>query len=271
MFAGLALGGGGVRGGLHVGALRALEEARGNLQFPKGIYGCSVGSIVATAVAFNMKFAQIREMFDKHFDLERFIPPLRLSCFAELSDRKGLFSMDLLGDTIIKAFLSQNVDLRGKTIGDAPQPLYIVASNMTTQTTTVFGKNVGVLDAIKCSSCLPIIYSPQILGNNVYMDGGILADSLSSIVPSDTLVLHISEPPQSIGPTDIAELSIPLFLHRIYRSARGKPIDVNTLSLHNTTIGMLHDITQKDKEFLCQEGYSQTLAFLSKRLTKELK
>lgn len=179
--------------------------------------------------------------------------------------------MDLLEDTIVKAFLSQNVDLRGKTIGDAPQPLYIVASNMTTQTTSVFGKNVGVLDAIKCSSCLPIVYSPQIFGSNVYMDGGILMDSLSTIVPSDTLVLHISEPSQAITPTDLMELSIPLFLHRIYRSTRGKPMTPNTLSLYNTTIGMLHNITQKDKELLCEEGYSQTLAFLSKRLTKELK
>lgn len=96
-------------------------------------------------------------------------------------------------------------------------------------------------------------------------------DSLSTIVPSDTLVLHISEPSQAITPTDLMELSIPLFLHRIYRSTRGKPMTPNTLSLYNTTIGMLHNITQKDKELLCEEGYSQTLAFLSKRLTKELK
>lgn len=271
MFTGLALGGGGVRGGLHVGALKALEEFKGNLEFPKGIYGCSVGSIVATAVAFNMDFAQIREMFDTHFDLERFVPPLRLSCFAELSERKGLFSMDLLEDTIIKAFLSQNVDLRGKVIGDAPQPLHIVASNLTTQTATFFGKNVGILDAIKCSSCLPIIYSPQVLGGSVYMDGGILLDSLGSVVPPDTLVLHISEPGQAMTPKDIAELSIPLFLHRIYRSTRGKPLGTNVLSLHNSTIGILHDITPKDKQTLCEEGYSQTLAFLSKRFPKELK
>jgi NTE family protein len=271
MFTGLALGGGGVRGGLHVGALRALEEVKGNLQFPKGIYGCSVGSIVATAVAFNMKFAQIREMFDTHFDLEKFVPPLRLSCFGELSERKGLFSMDLLEDTILKAFASQNVDLRGKMIGDAPQPLYIVASNMTTQTTTIFGKNVRVLDAIKCSSCLPIVYSPQVVGGNVYMDGGILMDSLSSLVSSDTLVLHISEPSQAITPQELTDLSIPLFLHRIYRSTRGKPVGTNTLSLYNITIGMLHDITPADKETLCNEGYSQTLAFLAKRFPKELK
>jgi len=271
MFTSIAFGGGGVRGGLHVGALRALEELRGNLQFSKGIYGCSVGSILATAVAFNMKFTQIRDMFDTHFNLEKFVPKLRLSCFAELSDRKGLFSMDLLEDTLIKAFASQNVDLRGKVIGDAPQQLYIVASNMTTQSATVFGKNVSVIDAIKCSSCLPIIYSPQVLGTNVYMDGGILLDSLSGIVPPDTLVLHISEPSEAITPTELAELSIPLFLHRIYRSTRGKPTDTNTLSLYNTTIGMLHDITHEDKEFLCQEGYSQTLAFLAKRFPKELK
>jgi predicted acylesterase/phospholipase RssA len=270
MFHSLALGGGGVRGGLHVGALRALEELRGNLQFSKGVYGCSVGSIVATAVAFNMTASQIREMFDTQFDLDKFIPPLRLSCFGELAERKGLFSMDLLEQTLIKAFASQNIDLRGKMIGDSPQTLYIVASNMTTQNATVFNKNVSILDAIKCSSCLPIIYSPQIVGGNVYMDGGVLMDSLVSIVSTDTLVLHISETSQPMSPSDLADLSIPMFLHRIYRNIRGKPVGPNVLCLYNATIGILHDITPADKETLCEEGYSQTLAFLTKRFPKEL-
>jgi predicted acylesterase/phospholipase RssA len=31
--------------------LAAIEKIKGDLQFPEGIYGCSIGSIVATAVA----------------------------------------------------------------------------------------------------------------------------------------------------------------------------------------------------------------------------
>ncbi len=270
MFSSLALGGGGVRGGLHVGALLGLEAARGTLHFPDGIYGCSVGSILATAVAFNLSASQIRTMFDTYFDLEKIIPPFRLSSFMELPTTKGLVSMDLLETTIVDAFQSQSIDLRGKTIRDAPQPLYIVASNMTTQTTTIFAGQVPILDAIKCSSCLPIVFPPQILYNQVYLDGGVLMDSLGAIVPPECLVLHISSPSECLFPNDIADVSLATYLHRVYRGMRNRPMTRNTLWLNNDTIGLLQTITQEDKDRLVDEGLSQTRAFLSKRFPKKL-
>lgn len=271
MFKSLALGGGGVRGGLHVGALAAIEATQGSLQFPNGIYGCSVGSILATAVAFNLNSKQIHEMFLNHFTLEKFVPPIRLSSFAELTTKKGLFSMDMLEDTLVAAFKSQDIDLTDKTIADAPQKLYIVASNMTTQNVTIFSGGVRILDAIKCSSCLPIVYEPQILYNQVYLDGGILVDSLVSVAPENTLVLHISAPAESIFPAELSSMPIPTFIHRIYRNMRAKVTSRNMVWLQNNTIGILHDITLQDKELLYTQGYSQTLAFLTKRRTEELK
>ncbi len=270
MYQALALGGGGVRGGLHVGALAALERVRGNLEFPGGIYGCSVGSIVATAVAFGMSAAQIRTMFDTHFDLDKFIPPLRLSTVTDLPDRKGLFSMDLLEQTLLTAFRSQSVDLEDKVLNDAPQKLYIVASNMTRQTPTVFQGNVRVLDAIKCSSCLPFVFVPQVLYNQVYLDGGILVDSLSELTPPDTLVLHISAPAEGIYPQDISTINLPTYIHRVYRSMRPKPVGSNVLWLQNTTISILQQLTPADKTLLYDQGYSQASAFLTKRFPQKL-
>jgi len=270
MYQALALGGGGVRGGLHVGALAALERVRGNLIFPNGVYGCSVGSIVATAVAFGLSSAQIRTVFDTHFDLDNFIPSLRLSAVTELPERKGLFSMDLMEQTLIRAFQSQNVDLTNKLLGDAPQKLHIVASNMTRQTPTVFQGNIRVLDAIKCSSCLPLVFTPQVLYNQVYLDGGILMDSLSELVPPDTLVLHISSPSEAIFPHELSTLTLPSFVHRVYRSIRPKPFGSNVLWLQNTSIGILQPLTPADKNLLYDQGYSQTLAFFAKRFPQKL-
>jgi hypothetical protein len=270
MFSSLALGGGGVRGGLHVGALAALERFRGNLRFPEGIYGCSVGSILATAVAFNLNSAQIRTMFETYFDLHRFVPQLRLSSLTDLSAKKGLFSMDMLESTIVEAFESQSINLRNKLISDAPQPLYIVASNMTSHTTTVFSGTVPILDAIKCSSCLPIVFTPQILYNQVYLDGGILMDSLSSIAPPDCLTLHISSPCETIFPSEVEDMALATYLHRVYRGMRNKTPTRNTLWLYNNTISILQELTPADKTLLMDEGYSQTLLFLSKRFPKEL-
>jgi hypothetical protein len=271
MYSSLALGGGGVRGGLHVGALAALESFRGNLHFPEGIYGSSVGSIVATAVAFNLKAAQIRDMFDNHFELNKFVPVLRLQNFASLVEKKGFFTMDLLEETLLRAFAAQNVDLRGKLIEDAPQKLCIISSNMTTHTSTVFSGKVPILDAIKCSSCLPIVYTPQVLNSNVYLDGGVLMDSLESIVPETGLVIHISDPMEALREEDLPEMPIATFLHRVYRGMRGKPNAPNVLWLNEKSISILQHITPDDKKLLYNEGYSQTLGFLSKRFPKELK
>lgn len=271
MFSSLALGGGGVRGGLQVGALLALEQVRGNLTFPEGIYGCSVGSILATAVAFNLTASQIRTMFDAHFDLSKILPELRLASVAHLPVTKGLFSMDLLETTIVDAFLAQGIDLRGKTIAEAPQPLYIVASNMTTQNTTIFSGTVPILKAIQCSSCLPIVFEPQILYNQVYLDGGVFLDSLGSVTPPDCLVLHISSPSETLFPSELTDMSLETFIHRVYRGTRNRPPTRNTLWLYNATIAILQDLTPDDKALLVAEGRSQTLAFLSKRGAKEFK
>ena len=271
MFPSLALGGGGVRGGLHVGALAAIEKVRGNLNFPDGIYGCSVGAIVATAVAFNLTSKQIHDMFVQHFYTDKFVPQIRLSSFADLVSKKGLFSMDMMEATLVEAFKSQDIDIQTKTISEAPQKLYIVASNMTTQNVTIFSGKVRILDAIKCSACLPIVFEPQILYNQVYLDGGIFVNSLATIVPETSLILYISPPAENIFPSEIPEMTIPVFLHRVYRNMQNNPTNKNLIWLQNNTIGILQDLKPEDKELLYNEGYSQALAFLTKRLSQELK
>lgn len=270
MFKSLALEGGGVRGGLHVGALIALEERMGSLVFPDGIYGCSVGSILATAVAFGLRSSQIRDMFYKHFMLDAFLPPLRLSSLTDVVQRKGLFPMSMLETTLYDAFASQGVDLHGKTIQDAPQKLHIVASNMTTRRPTIFGGNISVMEAIKCSSCLPVVFHPQVLHNNVYLDGAVLVSHLADIVPDDCLILHLSTEPPRIFPADLEGMSISTYVNVVYQSIRRRPTHKQMIWLQNDTIGMLHDITQEDKDTMIEQGTSQTRAFLAKRFAQEL-
>lgn len=270
MFRSLALEGGGVRGGLHVGALVALEERMGNLVFPDGIYGCSVGSILATAVAFGMRSSQIRDMFYEHFMLDAFLPPLRLSALTDVVQRKGLFPMDMLESTLYNAFASQGIDLRGKTIQDAPQKLHIMASNMTTRRSTIFAGNIPVIEAIKCSSCLPFIFHPQVLYNNVYLDGAILTGHLAEIVPEDCLILHLSTEAQRIFPGELETMTLSAYMSTMYHSIRRRPTHKLTIWLQNDTIGMLHDITKEDKDTMIEQGLLQTRAFLAKRFPQEL-
>ena len=92
MFRSIAFGGGGMRGALHLGGLRALLEFQDTLQFPDGIYGYSIGSIVATALAFNLKLEQIQQMIDESMHLESVVTDAKLSMFTDLFDKCGLLS-----------------------------------------------------------------------------------------------------------------------------------------------------------------------------------
>jgi predicted acylesterase/phospholipase RssA len=73
-----------------------LEEYKGDLIFPDGIYGASVGGFMAVAIAFHMKLADIRRMYDKYFTASNFFPNPTLDGVLTTMDRKGLFSMDTL-------------------------------------------------------------------------------------------------------------------------------------------------------------------------------
>jgi predicted patatin/cPLA2 family phospholipase len=271
MFRKLALGGGGVRAGLHVGALKALEAQQGHLQFPGGLWGCSAGAVLATAVAFNLTASQIETMYRTYLKMDTILPAPRLQSLADLFTKKGMFTMDAYEQAILTAFDAQGIDLRDKCIADAPQPLHIVASNLTLQSPVVLTKQVRILDAIRCSSCLPFVFQPQVLYSNVYLDGGVFVDCLDSLVDHDCLVLHISQPAQSLYPSELESLSLNDYLYRVYRSIRTRTTASNVLWLQNGTIGLLTDITEEEKTQLITEGHTQALTFLTKRLAKERK
>jgi hypothetical protein len=226
---------------------------------------------LATAVAFNLTASQIQTLYLKHMTLSEALPPPRLESLADLVTKKGLFSMSQYENAIVTAFASQGIDLTDKTIADAPQPLYIVASDLTTHNPTVFTKQVRILDALRCSSCIPFVFQPQVLYNHVYVDGGVFVDCMSSIAPPESLVLHISDPGEKLYVQDLESISLSTYLHRIYRSMRRHPSGSNILWLQNATIGILQEMTPEEKERLMDDGDSQTLAFFTKRFPDELK
>jgi len=265
MFNGLALGGGGVRGALQVGALKLLEEKRGDLQFRDGIYGCSVGSIIGTAVAFGLKADQIREMMDS-FQIEKVIPPIRLHTLSEFVSKKGLFSMDLLEALLIDSFKRYGIELEGKLINDAPQKLYIVACNLTTNKTAFLTGDIPLLSAIKASCCLPMVFQPQVIHNNVYIDGGVNLDCISEIVPSECLVLHIGSPATPLFPSELESISVFTMMSHVYRNMRKIGLPKNVCWLKDFEKSTLDTLSDADKKRLFETGYSQASRFISQSL-----
>lgn len=263
----IALGGGGTRGGLHLGALRALEEYKGDLVFPDGIYGASVGGFLAVAIAFGVKLDALQTMYDTYFTASNFVPSPTLDHVLTLTERKGLVSMDTLMEMVVKMFAEQGIHLRGKRCCDAPQKLYIVASNMTTGLPTLLTGRVPILDALRCSAAIPLLFEPQTLYGDVYLDAGVHLRCLGTIVPKETIVIHISGGVQKITPKS----GLPAILFACYSGKATQYFGPNICRIRGVKFGILGELDQNDRDYLLREGYLQTRAFLSKIAAKEVR
>lgn len=268
MFRSIAFGGGGMRGSLHLGGLRALLDFQDTLVFPDGIYGYSIGSIIATALAFNLTLDQIQQMIDETMHLDSVFGPegAKLDCVFDLVNKCGLLQMDTVESAIVSTFLKQGVDLRGKVIGDAPQKLFIGASNFTKRRAVFFTGNVPILTAIRASCCIPLFFQPQIVYGDVYLDGGIYMYYLDEYLPKDCLSFIVSYTPKSLKPNtfDVVEL-----VKQLYTGQRRPPQSKSAIWFKEDKVHVIHDVTKDDKTRLIQSGYSQTMAFLTKLIREE--
>lgn len=269
MFKALALGGGGIRGFLIFGALKALSE-RQELKFPDGIYGCSVGSVIATAVAFGLSYEQMEEIGYKFVNTSAFLPSYRHATILAFTQKKGLFTMDLMEELFLRIFDSVGIDLRGKMISDTPQKLYLLASNITTQRPTFLTGNIPLLAAMKASCCLPFIYHPQVIHNQLYIDGGVYAENMYDAVPKGTLVLDIAHIKQAIFPSTLDTISVFDMVRTLWAGLRSVRVHADAVNLNIDGIYLLDELKDEDKKRMIDTGYAQASRFFTKRLPKEV-
>jgi patatin-like phospholipase/acyl hydrolase len=270
MFRSIGLGGGGIRGFLILGALKAVEETQGNLNFPDGVYGCSVGAVIATGVAFGLTYKQAEEVCMKYVNTSAFLPSFRYATILAFMQKKGLFTQDLMEELFLKIFDSVGIDLRGKMISDTPQKLYLLASNITTQRPTLLTGNISLLAAMKASCCLPFIFHPQVIHNQLYLDGGIYAENMYDAVPKGTLVLDIAHIKQSIFPSTLESISVFDMIRTLWAGLRSVRVHADAVNLNIDGIYLLDELKDEDKLRMIEAGYSQAMRFLSKRAAKEL-
>lgn len=228
----LALGAGGVKGILHIGALQELSKFQ-KLEFPDGIYGCSIGSVIGTYLSFGLPIDEKTvALTKKYLSMDRVIGKPTFQDLTNAFSSKGLFTMDAFQSSIIDMFNEVDIDIKSKRIGDAQMPLYIVASNLTKGVPTVFSKDVPILEALKCSCCIPGIFKPQELYGQLYIDGGLFVPSLSTITPD---ALHFSLTKQTkthITPKTIETISPVQFMKDVY-----------SMASHNFIINQKTDLT----------------------------
>lgn len=276
LFRKLALGGGGMKGVLHIGVLQELSNYQ-LLQFPDGVYGCSIGSILATYVAFGLPIQSIQPLIRKYLSMDNIVPKSSFSEMVKAFSTKGMYSMDLFEQTIVNLFQDAGVDIRDKKIRDAKMPLYIISSNITKGVPSVLTGNVPILTALKCSCCIPGVFRPQELYGNLYVDGDLFTPCIANIVKPtfDTLVLSLSKQRgEPITINNVDKLSPIDYVYQMYlmmmiRFSKAQEVD-GILPLRYPGLRSNSNINDLNLDDILKSSGDQLKRFLAKRSNQSL-
>jgi predicted acylesterase/phospholipase RssA len=271
LFRKLALGGGGVKGILHIGALQELSKFQ-SLHFPDGVYGSSVGSIIATYVAFELPVEKMIPLIKKYLSYDKIVPKPDITHISNCLSAKGIFPMDLFETTLKEMFLEVGLNIEGKTLNDAKMPLFIVSSNITKRIPSVISGDVPLITALKCSCCLPAVFRPQELYGSLYIDGDVFSPCISNIVPVDDETLVISLLKQngdSMTPKNIDKISPFDYIGNLYLmvmvqlyKAQERP---NILGLRYPGLYSTSKLDELDLENIMKYSANELNSFLTKR------
>jgi NTE family protein len=205
-FSVLCANGGGVRGALQVGALRSLGVQDLHTLFPEGVYGISIGAVLCALIAFRFTLAEIEDCSRELLKADAFLDPPRLHTVMELEARMGVDTGTRLVEVWTKMFARKGYDLATLKVGDAAIPLYIVASDLTRSKAIIFNEGVRVVDALRASTAIPVVFTPHVLRGRVFVDGAVLCSNIVRFVPRSQresmlalLLVHPDSPMQTLS------------------------------------------------------------------------
>jgi NTE family protein len=172
----LVLGGGGLKGFAHIGAIRALRE-RGVR--PTVVAGTSIGSLIAAAYAGDMSSDEMEARAlavkkDDLFKLDRMHMLTQRMLAPSLYHRKPLET--LVNDIVPKG-----------TFNDLRMPLLVNTVDLERAAPVVWGlpglRDVKVADAVYASCALPGFFPPHVVAGRTCADGGVI-DNLPAAAAS---------------------------------------------------------------------------------------
>ena len=193
----LVLSGGGAKGLAHIGVIRELQKYNVDVDF---IAGTSMGAIVGALYALDGNL----ELINKYIDINT-------KKLFSLSD----FSLSLKGFIKGKAVENIFLDLYGNsTFKDTKIKLAVNAVDIHTGKEVVFKKG-KIIDAVRASMSLPIIFSPKEINGKLYVDGGVANNVPCDLVPDKYQKIIVSNTNSKLPEIDRTASGIRYFLHFI--------------------------------------------------------
>jgi len=185
----LVLGGGAARGFAHIGVLKILESNGIPIHM---IVGTSAGSFVGSLYAYGLNAYQIQKL---SLDIQR-------SDIADFTiPDNGFIKGDLLEEYV-------NRMLRNTTMEKLRIPFYATATELPNGKETVFGTgNTG--KAVRASCSIPGVFNPAMIGNKMYVDGGVVSpvpvDAAKRLGADVVIAVDISSDLDTIKPSGTIE------------------------------------------------------------------
>lgn len=204
---GLALGSGGARGLAHLGVIKSLIRNNIPINF---IAGSSIGALIGGLYAFYQNTDKIEELLNQ-FSYRDFI-----TIFANVDFRiKGLVK----GDKAIE-FLRKKIG--NVKIENLPVPFRAVATDINTGEIIVYDKG-DLIDAIRASGSVPIIFRPMLYQGRYLVDGGIALPVPVSVV-------------KKMG----SELTIAVSLEKVYVFNKDDKKRINRINAYTIAVKSLN-------------------------------
>jgi NTE family protein len=151
---GIALSGGGIRGVAHLGVLKALNEAGIH---PDYVSGSSAGAIAGTLYCYGYTPDEIFELIVK----TKFFKFLRPAI-----SWKGILTMEVI-EPLYGQYIQTN------NFAELRVPLFIAATNLSKGHVEYFSEG-EIIRPLMASSCIPGVFDPITMHNELYVDGGVL-------------------------------------------------------------------------------------------------
>ncbi len=204
------LSGGGNRGPLQVGALKALLEHGIEPDF---LVGTSAGAINAVAFAVDPTPQGVQRLAEAWRRVRRadiYPGNLFTILWRVLTRQDSLFDGSGLR-RVLQAHFPPGI----RTFGDLRRPCYVTAADLRTQRLILFGEDPSapLLEAVLASASVPVIHPPVRFRNMQLVDGGVVAVVPITIAiekgAEELYVLDLSFSPQVLPPRrGLAEIAM---------------------------------------------------------------